>query len=109
MDTLDTDPGLNSLIIRTWSGMELVSAALAAGYLKVGKSVDPEYMGGTQPHQVAKKKNVAARYEGLKQAGRLTPQTNDLRLKQLSQTLSKDEYKNQKQGAYNRAMSQRSN
>ena len=63
---------------------------------------DPEYMGRTQPHQVAKKKNVAARYEGLKQADRLTPQTNDLRLKQLSQTLSKDEYKNQKQGAYNR-------
>jgi len=102
-DTLDTDPGLNSLIIRTWAGMELVSAALAAGYLKVGKSVGPEYMGHTQPHQVAKKKNVSARYEGLKQAGRLTPQTNDLRLKQLSQTLSKDEYKIQKQGAYNRA------
>jgi len=103
-DTVESDLGTNSLILRTQSGVELVSAALAAGFLKVGKTVDPDFMNDTQPHQVTKKQTVAARYAGLKKAGSLTPQTNGLRLKRLSEELSKQDFEKQKQGAYQRAI-----
>ncbi len=102
-ELIDSDPGTNSLIIRTETGLRLVRAAQEAGYLELGKKVGPEYMNQTQPHQVAKKKNVAARYAGLSKAGRLVPHTNNLRLERLGRTLGKADYQKQKQGAYDRA------
>lgn len=103
-ETSLTDPGTNSLIIRSWAGMALISGALQAGYLKVGRAVAPDYLSRTQPHQVTKKMTMAARYEGLTKAGNLAPQTNRLRLKELSDELSPENYKAQRDGAFKRAL-----
>ncbi len=99
-----TDPGTNSVIIRSWAGMELMAAAIHAGYLKVGKPVSPDYLSSTQPHQVTKKNTMGARYAGIKAAGKLVPETTGLRLETLSKGLSKSEYQDQKNGAYRRAI-----
>jgi len=102
-----SDPGTNSLIIRTWAGMEIVAGAIAAGYLRVGAAVDTAYMNATQPHQEAKKRKMGARYDGLQRAGSLVPKTRNLRIGTLSDQLDKVTYKTESEGAYTRARKKR--
>jgi len=80
-----SDPGVNSLIVRTQTGAELVEAAARDGALVLGEEVGPTYMTTTQPHQVKKKYAARARWNGLAAAGRLTPQTDRLRLDALAE------------------------
>ncbi len=99
----DKDVGTNSLIIRTKTGNALVEAAVKDGYLTLGDEVDIDYFYDTQPHQVTKKKFVKARFDGLKDAGRLTPVTVGLRLDELAEQNSPAENEEQRQGAFKRS------
>ncbi len=102
-DRSETDLGTNALIVRTHTGLELVDAAVRDGALILGEDVDVEYMSSVQPHQVNKKRSVFARYQGLRDAGMLTPETVGLRLAELAQANSTEYNEQQRQGAYRRA------
>ena len=84
-DGQEGDQGTNALIIRTRAGVELVSSAVAAGYLAVGEEMGPAKMGDYQPHQVTKKYAAWARHAGLRTAGQLFPKTERLRIRELAQ------------------------
>lgn len=98
-----TDPGTNSIIARTRRGAELLEAATAAGFLEDGGPVDIEFMNKTQPHQVAKKRNMRARFDGLRRAGSLVPETIGLRLDALYRENSTTQNRDQEEGAFKRA------
>ncbi len=77
------DPGSNGVLIRSARGQALFEAAVAAGALVVESECSPADMTLWQPHQVRKKHAVWARYEGMRQAGRLVPKTARLRVQEL--------------------------
>jgi coenzyme F420 hydrogenase subunit beta len=81
---IDNDPGSNGAIVRSERGKEIMNAAIKTGYLVRGNDITPEDMNRFQPHQEAKKRSVWARYKGMKQAGKLVPDTKRLRLKKLA-------------------------
>ena len=99
----DNDLGTNSLIVRTQAGMDLVTEAVNAGALVLGQDVDIAFMDATQPHQVTKKKAAQARYNGLAEAGILVPNTQGLRIQEISQTNPVTFNESQQQGAFERA------
>lgn len=98
-----SDPGTNSIITRTARGAELLEAAIAAGFLAGGDPVDIQYMNNTQPHQVTKKRAMRARFNGMKRAGRLTPDTYGLRLDALYRENSDQDNQKQEEGAFMRS------
>ena len=77
------DAGLNGLIVRTARGQTLVDAAVAAGALVLGADHTPRHYDDFQPHQVAKKRAMAARLRGLTAASGPTYQHSGLRLEAL--------------------------
>jgi coenzyme F420 hydrogenase subunit beta len=81
------DPGVNSIIARTVAGEELIAAAAADGALQLEYDIVPDTLSLYQPHQVNKKYAAWARYQGLRDAGRIVPQTERLRLEELSREL----------------------
>ena len=80
-----SDLGRNAVIVRSEYGQTLMDQAVAAGYLTLGKSITPADLNRFQPHQVAKKQAIWARFKGMQEANHLTPITNNLRLKRLYQ------------------------
>ena len=60
-----------------------MNRAISAGYLARGDDLTPDDMNRFQPHQENKKHAVWARYGALEDAGKVFPQTNGLRLKEL--------------------------
>ena len=101
------DPGLNSLIVRTAAGAELLEAAVAAGWLALESSIDIEFLNRTQPHQVKKKRAAPARLAGLRQAGSTAPQPVNLRAEALAAATSTDNWAKEQQGAHRRALAAR--
>lgn len=63
------DAGFNGVITRTRMGDALMQDAIDAGYLDSGAMLTPEAFSNTQPHQVKKKHNLAARLRGMTVAG----------------------------------------
>lgn len=63
------DAGFNGVITRSAEGQALLESAVAAGDLVLGRSHTPRDYDDFQPHQVSKKRNVAARLRGLAAAG----------------------------------------
>jgi coenzyme F420 hydrogenase subunit beta len=63
------DEGFNGIITRSPLGQALVDSAIAAGDLVLGKPHTPRDYDDFQPHQVRKKRNIAARLRGLTAAG----------------------------------------
>lgn len=106
-DVSKGDLGTNSLIMRTAVGNELVDAAVKDGYLSLGDEVEIDYFYDTQPHQVTKKKFAKARYDGLRDAGRLTPVTVGLRLEELSDLNSPSDNEKQRLGAFTRSQAKK--
>ena len=49
--TEDADDGTNAVVIRTQAGLDLMSAAEAAGYVTIESEVDPRYMNEVQPQR----------------------------------------------------------
>lgn len=99
----ETDPGLNSILVRTRAGMELLEAAARDGALTLGCDVDVAYMNATQPHQVTKKRFAHARHTGLRDAGALAPEVVGLRLPELAAANDAEENRRQRLGAKKRA------
>ncbi|WP_170067271.1 Coenzyme F420 hydrogenase/dehydrogenase, beta subunit C-terminal domain [Roseovarius confluentis] len=64
------DEGFNGVIMRSPEGQALFDAAVAAGDLVCGADLAPRDYDGFQPHQVHRKRAMAARLRGLAAAGR---------------------------------------
>ncbi|MEL6197399.1 MAG: Coenzyme F420 hydrogenase/dehydrogenase, beta subunit C-terminal domain [Pseudomonadota bacterium] len=77
------DAGFNGVITRTPRGQSLVDDAVAAGDLVLGRAHDPRDYDRFQPHQLAKKRAMAARLRGLAAAGAPAYAHRGLRLDQL--------------------------
>ncbi len=86
VDSID-DPGTNALIARTRAGEELIAAAAEAGALTLEYDIPPDTMSLYQPHQVNKKYAAWARHQGLRDAGRIVPHTERLRIEELARDL----------------------
>ncbi len=85
-DGQDADPGTNAVIARSSAGENLLARAVAAGYLATGETLTPRDLDSYQPHQVAKKRAVWARFVGMRSAGRIVPDVARLRLKPLARS-----------------------
>lgn len=78
------DDGYNSLLIRTEAGRELFEAAVAAGVLTIGDDIPVRRLDDFNPHQVVKKRAVAARLAGIRAAGGPIPRVRGLRIGRLA-------------------------
>ena len=77
------DPGFNAVVVRTRRGQELLARAVESGHIVRGDDLTPDDMNRFQPHQEAKKRSVWARFEGMRAAGNVVPDTRGLRLEAL--------------------------
>lgn len=75
-----TDKGSNAMLIRTAAGVELMAAAIDAGYLTIEREIGPRFYDTCQHHHVEKKMFMRARWDGMAAEGRLTPRSQGLRL-----------------------------
>ena len=101
VDSVD-DPGKNALIARTRAGEELLAAAAADGVLTIEYDIVPDTMSVYQPHQVNKKYAAWPRHQGLRDAGRLAPQTARLRIEELAADLPEESNRFQRDGTLRR-------
>ena len=86
VDSVD-DPGTNAIVARTRAGEGLLAAAAADGALSIEYDIVPDTLSVYQPHQVNKKYAAWPRHQGLRDAGRLAPQTARLRIEELAADL----------------------
>jgi coenzyme F420 hydrogenase subunit beta len=96
------DDGFNAVFVRTEAGAELFEAAVAAGVLEVGDPIPVRRMDDFQPHQVAKKRAVAARLAGIRAAGGPVPRVRHLRIGRLAGRTGWRQAARQFRGAYRR-------
>jgi coenzyme F420 hydrogenase subunit beta len=80
------DAGFNSILARTTAGVELLQAAVAAGAITVCEPLTPRQLDHFNPHQVAKKRAVAARLVALRGSGTPVPRVRRLRIARLGVT-----------------------
>ena len=97
------DEGFNGIIVRTTVGEELVASAVRAGELVVAEEITPRQFDDYQPHQVRKKEALAARYQGLADAGVTPIETRGLRIEALGRRLSPRQVEAERAGARRRA------
>ncbi|MDJ0770435.1 MAG: Coenzyme F420 hydrogenase/dehydrogenase, beta subunit C-terminal domain [Ilumatobacter sp.] len=102
------DQGFNAIVVRTAAGEALVDDAVAAGRLVVGGPITPREFDDLQPHQVRKKVALAARYEGLADAGAPPIAADGLRLDALGARLAADGWQAERDGAARRIEEARS-
>ena len=100
------DEGFNGIIVRTAAGEDLVTSAVAAGDLLVTDAMTPAELDDCQPHQVRKKEALAARYQGLADAGVAPIETRGLRIEELGRRLDPERFEQERAGARRRAGSQ---
>jgi len=103
-ETMDDDPGVNGVFARTARGWALMQDAVRDGALVIDSHATIADMSDWQPHQVRKKQAVWARYEGLRQAGKLVPKTARLRIEELSAQNSPEVNAEQTAGTLRRAL-----
>ena len=97
------DEGFNGIIVRTEVGEELVASAVKAGELVVAGEITTRQFDDFQPHQVRKKEALAARYQGLADAGVAPIETRGLRIEELGRRLDRERFEQQRAGAKRRA------
>ena len=85
------DAGFNGVLTRTERGQALYEAAVAAGDLVAGRDHDPRDYDDFQPHQVSKKRAMAARLRGLAAADRPSYAHSGLRLEALDAGAAEEE------------------
>lgn len=100
-DSLD-DPGTNAIVARSRAGEELIAAAAADGALELEYDIVPDTLSLYQPHQVNKKYAAWARHQGLRDAGRIVPRTERLRIEELARDLPADSNDFQRRGTRER-------
>lgn len=98
----ETDPGVNAIIARTATGQELMEAAARDGALRIEYDITPDDMSIYQPHQMRKKYAVWARHQGMGDEGRIVPDTNGLRIRELADELPRETNEFQRQGTRKR-------
>ncbi len=81
------DDGFNAIIVRTSHGRTLIDDAGAAGDIVLGDALNARLLDALQPHQVRKKIALAARYEGLSDAGVRPIEAIGLRIDELGSRL----------------------
>ena len=101
--TMHDDLGSNAAIVRSQRGLQLMERAISAGYLIKGDKLTIKDMNNFQPHQVSKKLSVWSRFQGLKDANQIVPETNRLRIESLSNLNSHSENDRQRNGTRERA------
>ena len=97
------DAGFNAVLARTRAGVELFENAVAAGALKVVRSIGFRDMDSFQPHQVRKKRAVWARLQGMRAAGMAVPEVARLRIAELAAENDDTENEREQRGAQDRA------
>ena len=97
------DEGFNGIIVRTAAGEKLVESAAAAGDLVLDGPITPREFDDFQPHQVRKKEALAARYQGLADAGVAPIETRGLRISELGRRLDPERFENERDGSRRRA------
>ncbi len=97
------DAGFNAVLARTRAGMHLFETAVAAGALKVVRSIGFRDLDRFQPHQVRKKRAVWARLEGMRAAGLPLPRVEGLRIAELAEQNRQEENEAEMRGAEQRA------
>ena len=95
----EADPGVNGVVVRTRAGMDLLDAAVAAGAVVVERDIVPDDMSLYQPHQMRKKYAAYDRHLGLKDAGRIVPRTERLRIAELAAEMPDAVRRAQRDGA----------
>ncbi len=93
------DEGFSGIIVRSDYGESLVERARRDGCLVLGETISPRDFDDMQPHQVRKKVALAARYEGMADAGVAPIVTHGLRVAELGGRLSSAESATQRSGA----------
>jgi coenzyme F420 hydrogenase subunit beta len=101
IDSVD-DPGTNVLVARTRAGEELIAAAASDGALTLEYDIIPDILSVYQPHQVNKKYAAWPRHQGLRDAGRIAPQTARLRIEELAADLPEATNRLQREGTRKR-------
>ena len=96
------DAGFNGIIVRTAVGEDLVASAVEAGELVLGDPITPRTFDALQPHQVRKKEALAARYEGLADAGVAPIETRGLRIYELGRRIDAERFAHERSGARRR-------
>jgi len=96
------DPGTNAIVARTRAGEELLDAAAVDGALTIEYDITPDDISIYQPHQMHKKYAVWPRYQGLRDAGRIVPQTARLRIEELAGELPDATNRFQREGTRKR-------
>ncbi len=96
------DDGFNGIIVRTAAGAALVASAVADEALVLGGRITPRSFDDFQPHQVRKKRALAARYEGMSDAGATPIRTRGLRIGRLGRHLTPAEAAAERAGAERR-------
>lgn len=97
------DAGFNGIIVRSPVGEALVKSANGAGDLILGDFIFPQQFNDFQPHQVRKKEALAARFQGLSEAGFPIIKTAGLRLEELGKKLNLSQKERQVSGTKQRA------
>ena len=98
------DDGFNGIIVRTSRGLELYTAAVAAGSIIIEPTgVDFRDFDRYQPHQVRKKQAIWARLAGMRAAGRPVPEVRDLRIEECAQLNTVTHNLTEAKGARDRA------
>lgn len=93
------DEGYSGIIVRSDAGEALIASARHDGYLVLGETISPREFDDLQPHQVNKKVALAARYQGMADAGVSPIVTHGLRVTELGKRLSQAEFSAQRSGA----------
>lgn len=99
---IKTDPGKNVVLVRTPGGMDLIETAAQDGALELSDAVTIADLNDYQPHQVARKYAVWARFLGLKAENRIVPKTTGLRIKELAREMEASFIEEQKRGMQQR-------
>ncbi len=98
------DEGFNGIIVRTLAGEALMASAVASADVVLGDPIKPEDFSGFQPHQVTKKRALAARNAGLTMAGAPCIESIGLRLSELSDETGFDD---ERDGTFSRVINGR--
>ena len=96
------DLGTNAAIVRTKAGQHLMESAVRAGYVSCTAIITPSDMNRFQPHQENKKRQVWARFAGMRSVGAIVPDVRGLRLKPLARQNTFNENLQQAKGARRR-------
>jgi coenzyme F420 hydrogenase subunit beta len=101
------DAGINGIVVRTGNGQALVHSAVAQGDLVLGDPISARRFDAFQPHQVAKKEALAARFEALQKVGHPVIDAKDLRLEALAARRGPDHWAAEYRGTLERVRSGR--